>query len=191
MLEFKIKGITVRFTFLFFAVMTVFLLMDTSGLSFWGFVAAIIHECGHIIMFLLLGNKPKKIAFEVSGISILKENTYTAYWKDILIIMAGPCTNLLMAFLLLHNNPYSINGFLHLGVGCFNLLPIKVLDGGELLMLLLSIKYDSVRAERIVLFISYVIIIPILAAGLFIALSDSHNLTLVVTGIYLLISMLK
>ena len=71
-MEFVIKGVKIRFTFLFFWMLTLFCLIDRSGILLWGVFAAFIHELGHIIAFVLVGDLPEELSFEITGIKMVR-----------------------------------------------------------------------------------------------------------------------
>ena len=69
---FNIFGIKVDITFLFVAFIAFVLSLKLPSNLLITVVSSLIHECGHLIMMLLLGNKPKKVKFELTGINIIR-----------------------------------------------------------------------------------------------------------------------
>ena len=188
MINFKIAGVKIRLTFLFTALLTVILLLDKSGLVLWGLIAAFMHEIGHIIAFIITGNKPCEISMEISGIKIVKANDNFNYAKEAVLLLSGPIINFGTALILYLTNNIGIIFYIHFMLGIFNMLPISVLDGGKLLKLALLYKMDINSAENFIKKMSYIIIIPLFIGG--IILSFNMNFTLLITSIYLFIIVL-
>ena len=108
-----------------------FLLVDRTGLGGQMVLAALSHEIGHLLAMTVLGEQPQKIVFGSFGIRIEKRpGTRLSYHKEILIYAAGPAVNLLAAGLFA-GHPAVCR--VHLLLGIFNLLPVGVLDGGQIL----------------------------------------------------------
>ena len=95
--------------------------------------SALIHECGHLLIALLLKGGTKNIRPRINGfgISISQSN---AYLTDILIVVAGPAVNLLcflisFFFSQLASPFLELFGLLNLLTCISSLLPIEGYDG--------------------------------------------------------------
>ncbi len=187
MIEFSVKGVKVRFTFWFFAVITVMLLIDRTGLSLMGLVACMLHELGHLLMFFLVGHTPREISFEASGIRLCKTSPLICYPKELLVLLSGSAVNLLLClvfYLFLPTPGGLLFAAVHLVLGLFNLLPVGTLDGGRIVRLLLLLKLTPDRADRICVILSCLILFPMALISLWLFLS-SRNITLMITCAYL------
>lgn len=182
MIRFRLLGIDVRIDFWFVAVVTLFLLTDPSGISTTALLACLIHETAHIIAFLLCGYTPRALIFELTGIRLVKPSQALSPGKDALVQAAGSTANFLM-FLLLSGmlgqiSYWSVLAVTHLLLGCFNLLPLRCLDGGKLLELA-CLKWGGERAaDRICTAADALVTGALLALCLYALLSGTRSFPL-------------
>ena len=118
---------------------------------------ACIHELGHIISGIILGLKPKKVELMPLGLAVsfkVEANNYNKkigkgsvlHIKKMIIAIAGPLTNFVLAFIFCKINFLPIKNiqedivYINLLIGIFNLLPIYPMDGGRILKEILHIK---------------------------------------------------
>ena len=78
----------------------------------------------------------------------------------------------------------------NMALTAFNMLPISELDGGKILEYVLSIKLSSESAKRISLAVSCIFIAILITVGAVMLLYGYNNLTVLITGLYMLILML-
>lgn len=76
-----------------------------------------------------------------------------------------------------------------MSVGLFNLIPVMSLDGGQLLYLLLSRRFDEALAERLVNIVTFLFIFPLAAVGFLLLLKSKYNFSLLFVCIYLVLSL--
>ncbi len=114
------------------------------------FALIIIHELGHIGMALFFRWKINKVMFWPFGGVMETDDYFTRPNKEeFIVVLAGPLQHVWMHFLLLYFleagtfSPYFIEYALTYNVTLFlfNLLPIYPLDGGKLVLLLLSYSF--------------------------------------------------
>ena len=186
MIEFEVKGITLRFSFLFFAMLTAVFLIDKTGTAVLCVIACGLHELGHIVAFFLLGLKPSGLNFELSGIRLTKQNQIIPYKKELVVLAAGCAVNFIIVGVLGVCNIPQFDTFrgINLTLGIFNILPIGELDGGRILKLSLLLKATPNRAFGVAKIVSIVFILPIVFAGI-VSLISLNNITLLITGVYL------
>lgn len=190
---FKLFGIKIRISFLFIALISTFVLIESSKMMVYGLSAALIHELGHILVMIFVGSKPSEIAFGVFDVNIKDyDRNKRNYVQDIFILIGGPLANLFGVgiFYLLHyvmgnqNTVLSISENLFLCV--FNLLPIESLDGGQILYIFLSSKFDEHKSVVILKFVSFVILFPLAIIGFYILLKSKNNFSLLLISCYLI-----
>ena len=139
-------------------------------------IFAFFHELSHVIVGLIL--KFKLCAFEIKpvGFSVSFFNPIDDYnkkiingnlleLKKIVVYMAGPILNLLLAIML---NLFSVKSeliYVNIALFVFNLVPIYPLDGGRIIKSILYIFCGLKRAYRIMKNISFVFVIIVLFMG--------------------------
>lgn len=194
MLRFKLFGVSIRIDFLFVALVCLFLILDKTGISTIALAVCFIHEMGHIIMFFLVGYKPKELAFKVTGISLIKPISALNYKKEVLVQLAGSGTNLIIFSLLCHTtnsiSNVSIFAVTNLVIGVFNLLPLKNFDGGKLLEITLLRLFSISFAEGICTVIDLAFIFIMLTSSVYAFFTSQQSLTLIVITLYLMITAL-
>ena len=125
-------------------------------LLFW--VAAILHELGHLLALYLLGGHVSRFCFRLSGGELQYDGKHLSYGGEVLLALAGPAVNLLFAWLSgwlasfwQQELLYQFSGC-HLVLAFFNLLPALPLDGGRVLQTLLELRFpmDGERLAGIV-----------------------------------------
>ena len=158
---------------------------------------AFIHELGHMIAGIMLKLKPKSLSIMPFGISI----TFEAYGykklvelKKILIFIAGPATNVLIAivvaFLNIDVNLKQTIIYSNMLIAIFNLIPLYPLDGGRILKGFIRIKKSELQADKIINKISNCIII-IFTAISSIAILYFKNFAILFILIYLWLIILR
>ena len=127
--------------------------------------AAAVHELGHLWMLRLLGARIFGLQITILGAVLEADCQRLSYGKELAAVLAGPAMNLLCAFMLEWLGPGNETAVgIHLVLGGFNLLPIRPLDGGRALELLLVWLFGPFTGEVIVRWISS-------ATALFLAVS--------------------
>ncbi len=88
------------------------------------------HEICHILAgLLLIGKLPREFSIMPWGFFLKLDMEFSPPWKRIVILIAGPLSNLLLwIFFTLHG--WEEYGEMNLSLCLFNLLPVSPLDGG-------------------------------------------------------------
>ena len=131
-----------------------------------------------------LGAKPKEISLLMGTINI-KNSKILTFGEEIVVLLAGPISNLIVyLFSLAHNLNFSNTNLI---LFILNLLFIEGLDGGSILKLVLE-KYLSLKTAN-----NIMKIIKIINIGLFVAFflfclkQNIKNYTIIFFIIYILI----
>lgn len=101
--------------------------------------AAAVHELGHLAVLRLLGGRAMGLYLSALGAVLEVDSARLSYGGELAAVLAGPGANLLCAAALA-----ALEGEYHAFIGAnmvlcvFNLLPIRPLDGGRALELLVS-----------------------------------------------------
>ena len=181
-------GINVSFAI----AVTLTLIIDESGVGAIALLCCILHEAGHIICLLILGEKPKKIELSFYGIKLERlPMSSQSTSGDLAVYMSGPAVNFMFsAVMFLLSEIFEslrVAAVISLCVGIFNLIPCKPLDGGNIVYTVLCRNTKQETAERICLVITVATVIPMIVTGLFFA-KNNGNITLLAVSGYITVS---
>ena len=107
---FNVFGIQVEITFLFVAFISFVISLKAPSNLIMTITSSMFHELGHLLIMLILDNKPEKLRFELTGINIIRKQDIKISTKnEILISLGGPLINFIIViiccvFLLYYNN---------------------------------------------------------------------------------------
>lgn len=186
----KVFGVTVEISVPFCVVMSFLLINDKTGLMSASMLAVFVHESGHLLVMKLLKCEPQSVKLSAAG-ALICGSKYCTADENIVISLSGPFANLVFCGLFF--GVYSLTdsvlilyfAVVQFAVGVMNLLPIKGLDGGTVLCCILS--YFKVNAEFITRLVSIVFACAMLVFGVFAAIKNTDNPTLLLLGVYLII----
>ena len=194
MLQFNVFGIRVKLSFLFFAVVTIYLILDRSGFGYCGILAAVTHELGHIIAYIIVGERPKSVTLSIEGMRITSSDRYLTVGKDIFALSAGCFTNFAVFSLLyfgMGKNPELTQiALVQFSIGLFNFIPVGALDGGMILKRILNEVLPMRVASFACRFLSWFIVLPVFCYGVLLLLRE-RNVTLIITTVFLILSLLQ
>ena len=158
-------------------------------LLFW--LAAILHELGHLAALRLLRGRVEALRFRLSGAEICYRGTGISYGGEVLLALAGPGMNLLWAAVLALASRWYPEDLLYRFIGChlvlalFNLLPALPLDGGRVLQSALETRFPlegEGYARRISLAVGAVLFL----LGLYVLLQKGNPTLFSAGGVILL-----
>lgn len=193
MKKFKNIGFSIHYSFLIFFLLCLF--VGLGGLVLMYFICLLIHEGMHAFIAKRRGYKIGKIKLMATGAVLEAESDEFSFSDEIIIALAGPLINLVLVLLLIvcwWIVPETYNFTLDLCVinlvlFAFNILPIFPLDGGRILLALLSKKLE--RKNALLITKTITVIISILLFLLFIlSLFISINFSLGMMSVTLFIS---
>ena len=182
MIDFCVLKTKISVSPLFFAVLTIVLLLDETGITGLAVLFSALHELGHILALLCEKIKPKTVKITVFGIHIkLPGNLSTA--EKVPVLMAGFSVNFLLAALFfVLNNP--LFGYINLIIGIFTALPIPSTDGGTILKTVLE-EFLPQKAERVFGKISRIFVL-IFSMLLFYVSISTKNYFIITAIIYMI-----
>lgn len=164
------------------AALTAVLLLDREYRILCCFLAAAVHELGHVLMMLLYRVRVRRVRLRLFDTLIEADDAPSAS-ADVWITLGGPLANLLFAAVLC---PFGIRpGLPHLALGIFNLLPVMSLDGGHLLSIFLIRKYTPRVCDTVIKVTTFIILLPLMTAGLFVLFNSGYNYSLLISSLYL------
>ena len=110
--------------------------------------AAVIHECGHMAALWACGAQVTKLRIGIFGALMESDAVRLSYGREIFCTAAGPMANFLTAWILcIFGNPYPALTGVHVILCCFNLLPVRPLDGGRILELITAWTFGPRRGD--------------------------------------------
>lgn len=120
-------------------------------------LAAGVHELGHLLVLALLGAETMSLRLSALGAELETDAARLSYGGELAAVLAGPAANLLCAAALtaLHDKYYTLIGA-NIILSVFNLLPVRPLDGGRALELLVSWLAGPTAGERVSRFAGWV-----------------------------------
>lgn len=202
----RIAGTDIRlhFTFLLFLVWLAVVdylaggaaaALDTVAFILLVFLCVTLHEFGHITMARRFGIKtPQVVLSPIGGIASLERMPEKPV-QELLVAIAGPLVNVVIALLLMAGFGLSLEGLaaidfekaalaerlllVNVMLVLFNLVPAFPMDGGRVLRALLAMKLDARRATALAARIGQAF------AFLFVALGLFGNPILMLVGIFI------
>ena len=132
---------------------------DASGFLRIGLYAAVLHELGHILVYLALFRRLPVIEVTMTGLCMRTRGQALTRGQTFLLAAAGPGTNALLAAVwAVRMEQYAAirdSAFLAANVltGAFNLLPIPPLDGSRILLVALPQRayFGLMKYERYIM----------------------------------------
>ena len=171
----------------FFAVLTLILIADKTGVSGFAVLFSLLHELGHFLALICGKIFLKSFKITLFGMHIsLPENLSTA--EKIPVLMAGFTVNFMLAALLfVLKNP--IFAYINLIIGIFTALPVPSSDGGEVFKAILE-EFLPDKAERIFGITSEILVL-IISLFLFFILVLTENYFIFIAIIYMVFCIIK
>ncbi len=153
------------------------------------------HELGHVLALLALGQRPRGFQAELGGFRLHYEGEAGPMGRA-LIAAAGPAAGVLYALAAARLasaftlREAELSAGLSLALSGMNLLPIRGLDGGEILSCLLSALTGEERGERLCAGVSCLTVLLVFALGLQLLLQGGGG-GLLLAGCWMLLSELR
>jgi hypothetical protein len=169
---------------------------DFNGLVWAVLAAAAVHELGHLLALRCLGYHVREFRFELWGLTIGYDKPMS-YVHELITAAAGPVFSILLAVAASYYGRFGGGGdaYLVAGVslvcGAFNLLPVMRLDGGKLLYDTAALLGGLECADRLLTVTSCAVIGGLLTFGAAVLIWTHVNFTLLLAGVWLLISYCK
>ena len=158
------------------------MLFTRDSLFFGTLLAALVHECGHLLAARVLGVRLRLLELDIPGARLLPAGALPSYAAEGWLAAAGPMASFLLAFCI-----YPLDGVFFgtlfastLSLGLFNLLPVGDFDGGRVLAALLAPRLGQQTAGRICLVSSYLSLFFLFSLSATLLLRYGENLSLAV-----------
>lgn len=154
----------------------------------------LIHELGHLFFAKILGAKIKKFTIGAFHLSMSYDCSYISYVKEALVCLGGIIFNVVSAmfvllFPFLSGEKSDFFVLCSLALALMNLYPAKILDGGGLLLSMLSIFTTKEKADKISGGVSAFAIILIWLISVYFLLVFNSSFSLFVISVALLMEL--
>lgn len=191
-MKFSFLGTKIYVSFFFMAAVTIMLATDRTGYMLPTLFAVIIHEAAHLFVMWVQDCAPLSVRLIPASVQINKRFSFSRK-NDILIAAAGPVANLLLCACFYFN--YAAFGnmtvlyysLLNLIIGCFNLLPVKGLDGGTILYNIICKFKGEEKAALIMRIITLILAAAVIFVAVTLTFRHKFNISIYIVGIYLFI----
>lgn len=187
----KLLGIEFCVTVPFSVLLTFLLINDRSGMMTVSLCAMTVHEAGHIIAMKVFHCAPKSVRLGLGGI-LIRACDFCTFTENIIIALSGPFANLLILLILLPvyavTKSFTVLEFAAVQgiIGFINLLPVKGLDGGTVMLSFLQ-KVTEKYSLFLAIIFSVFFTILIFLLGIAVIVKNTDNPSLLLLGIYLII----
>jgi stage IV sporulation protein FB len=180
----------------FFLVLAVLIYLDTRRVIMLFILASLLHEAAHMLAIRAAGGRQVKIRLTALGAEIEIESfTEIPHLQQLMIFLSGPAVNIILAFasseagkLFSCRELYVLAG-INLTVGLFNLLPAKMLDGGNALRVLCLAVFGHQTAIPEVLHIATIVFL--ITACVLLVLKYGFSLSLFIAASWMLIGLFR
>ena len=132
--------------------------------------AILLHEGGHLFGFFLTKEPCPTLSAVAAGLS-LNPARPISYKREIVILLAGPLANLMLALPLLFCGRATTVATVHLFSALCNLFPLRTNDGGRAIADLLGLLLPPDTAARAAALLSLIALLSLLLLLLFLLLS--------------------
>lgn len=189
MLIFSIKGIRIKLSFSFFAIIALAAASDADAVMVSLF-CCMMHEMGHLLAMLRFGIVPQGLCFYGGGIKIIAAPMRLSAAKEAVVLLSGCAVNA-CAFAVCFAAGRGMSEFAlaNLLLCVFNLLPFQKLDGGRLSELMAGssrARHDIFSGMRVAVlavmlflladaFASKAVSFTLAAAAVYIVLSEAFD----------------
>ncbi len=176
-------------TVIFFSLL---ILIDKSALSLLPLAAALCHELGHLAVMLMLGVPVQQVELTVFGADIRTAHMRVNPAAAAAIYAAGAGANFLSAAVVLCIHPTTIEAeffaLCSISLALLNLLPIRTLDGGCILEIVVS-RIAPTHMGVIIDAISSVALFFLWITVVYLILVCGGNLSLMLFCLYLFVTL--
>ena len=184
---FRLFGIKFKISVIFAISLSLFLAFDSSKSFLPLLISIFVHESSHIFFLCFFNAKPSEINLDMGTINI-KNNTVLNSVEEIIVLFAGPLSNLILY--LISDVLGNYNNFKNINLCLFfvNMLLVDGLDGGEMFKIVLYKNFSTKTIDKILNVVNIVNIIFVLLIFALGAHFGILNYTLLFFVFYLIVN---
>lgn len=197
LMKFKLFGIYFSVSFPAVAFLSIALIADNKGTFIVCLISSFLHELGHLLALRITGAKIDSVRFNLGDVAIKADYSKLSSNAEIVVSLSGVLVNLLLSivgflFWQIFSTEFLLNVIIsNLLIAAFNLLPVRFLDGGQVILLILQKFLDAFAAEKIVNILTVVFLIPIAIAGFVFVFNSSYNFSLLFVALYIICTLVS
>lgn len=145
-------------------------------------LAAVWHECGHLLAARALGVRLRLLELDIPGARLFPAGALPSYAAEGWLAVAGPAASFLLAALVfpLQGGFFTALWAATLSLGLFNLLPISGFDGGRMLGALFTPLFGERIGTTAVRAASYLSVFFLFSLSATLLLRYGENLSLAI-----------
>jgi Zn-dependent protease len=184
-MQFKVKGINIKISFSFFALLLLMLLNNLKSIVFISVITALYHEIVHLIFLSIFKCKPEKITLNIFGGNIIrKQNSKSTAVKETIINLSAPLINIISGTIIYIYNPFCLWGHVNIVLGFFNILPFYNFDGGNALKHICMLFFTEKTTDRIINLLSVLVIVALTVINVNLVIFGIVNISVIATNVY-------
>lgn len=164
------------------------------------YIIVLIHELAHFLIAKRLGVAGDKLVIMPFGVTMqLKNSTVTNPQDELIIAVAGPISNVIMAFvslllykqnLLAYESAYYLL-MVNTGIAIINSVPAMPLDGGRMLKAYLTLQMGYIKAYNLTMLITKITAIIMILGGIALLFVTGFNFSFFMIGAFLIANTLS
>ena len=194
-MKLRIKHITFSINILTVPIYIIAIISSFTAQFFITVGLIIAHELGHIVAAFISGAEIYCFRILPVGVSAAIEDYSCKKINKIFIYSAGPSVNIIFAIVIyilyacqVIPIEFTVGVYINIWLAVFNLLPILPLDGGKIAMEVLSDYSGLFKTSKHMNIITVILSVIMIILGLVIFKNTLYNASLVIVGIYILLS---
>lgn len=167
---------------IFMLTVAALLLFDTTGFCLMTLLAALVHECGHLLAAKRLGIPWRGFSMDFTGARMEVSGRMLSFFEEWLLCAAGPLFGLIfsaLGALFWKYTQYAVwFSCASLLLSLLNLLPIRTFDGGRMLECTLMPLMGEAITFRVMRISSFFFLFLIWAAAIYFLLRSGDGISL-------------
>lgn len=158
------------------------------GLLLMAYAVITVHELSHLLAAYCIGLKASRVVFYPFGVNLkLKNRIIYSVSDEVILYLAGPFSNVVMAFVsIFFNFPFREEFYLqNIALFALNMLPVIPLDGGIILKKITARIFGYQGAERIMKTVSIILTGVFMVFGIYLSVINKFNYSIVFLSVFL------